>query len=537
MATSAVNPDVAAGLGGTQTPGQASNGPPAPTPPLQPGPQAHRGILSDILHAVGDALGGPKDRDVVDPATGNVNKVPLSRGERIAGGIARGILGAGAGMSQHGPGSIGRSMQAGAAAEANVEAGQREKTQQESQNVRQGIEQRATIAYHNNQMLMQQREADRMDTEVKAKIADSNRSFALLLQQNGGQQPPILMNGKDINGQPGNEADMMKFFSGADGHKAPDGYSYLYVPTTTEDGKMSHTVYQVPINTMKQPITLSGKDFKDQTGVEPPSPTVSLTMENLIALRAKKTADDLQQTQEKRAAAEANRAEKLLPSQIAESHARAANLQAGATKDIAEAKALGGAQLDTPDVTGFKPDLPLGGVKVYNKRLDSYKKNIDQLAGTEATYQQFSDVLSDINAGKDMTGAQSVVALFNAIGISVEPLRGKGMRINKNIVADHQEARSFGQDLYQKWLSLKKGDIITPQQVKDYAGIASQVRTNQYVNLINQMHADGVKADTALGFLKGNGRQIDDGTIKIFIAAAGGDPQKGAAIAHQMGWK
>jgi len=174
-------------------------------------------------------------------------------------------------------------------------------------------------------------------------------------------------------------------------------------------------------------------------------------------------------------------------------------------------------RLTLPD---SKPDLPPGGVKEYNKRLDSFKKNIDNLASTEATYQQFSDVLNDINAGKDMSGAQSVVVLFNAIGISVEPLRGKGMRINKNIVEDHQNARSFGQDLYQKWLSLKKGDIITPQQVKDLPPSLRRSEQIKYINLINQMHADGVKADSAIGFLKGNGRQIDDGTIKIFIAAA-----------------
>src|SRR6267378_1200141 len=212
MATPAINPDVTSGLG-TQTPGQASQGPPAATPPIAPGPQAHRGILSDILHAVGDALGGPKTRNEVDPATGNVNKVPLSIGQRIAGGIARGIFGAGAGLSQHGPGSVGRSVLAGAQAEREVEQGQQAKTQQESQNVRSGIEQRATIAYHNNQMLMQQREADHLDAETNAKIAESNRQFETLAQQNGFQKPPILVGGKDINGQPGNEADMMKFFS------------------------------------------------------------------------------------------------------------------------------------------------------------------------------------------------------------------------------------------------------------------------------------------------------------------------------------
>jgi len=94
----------------------------------------------------------------------------------------------------------------------------------------------------------------------------------------------------------------------------------------------------------------------------------------------------------------------------------------------------------------------------------------------------FNQVLGDINAGKDMTGAQSVVALFNAIGLSATPLKGMGMRINSNTVAEHVGARGLGQSLYQKFLGLKNGDIITPQQVKDYATIAMQARHDAYVN-------------------------------------------------------
>ena|ERR1017187_7701423 len=121
-------PPAAAALGADQqTPIQPPQQQQAPSPDqagsdfhpgqaLQPGPNEHRGILSDILHAVGDALGGPSTKQSVDPNTGEVTKTPVSTGQRIAGGIARGIVGAGAGMAQHGPGSVGRSVLAGAEA-------------------------------------------------------------------------------------------------------------------------------------------------------------------------------------------------------------------------------------------------------------------------------------------------------------------------------------------------------------------------------------------------------------------------------------
>jgi hypothetical protein len=555
MSTSATTPDINAENPGVANQpaaaGLGSNAPPPPdvsnlpansqtaqapqTPPLQPGPAAHRGILSDILHAVGDALGGPKTQQTVDPATGNIVEKPTSTAQRISQGIARGIVGAGAGIAEHGPGALGRSVVAGANSANQANQQQKENTLKQSENVRQGLEQKATIAYHNNQMLLQQREADRMDTEMRSKIADSNRQFGILAQENGFQKPPIIMGGKDINGQPGNEADMMKYFSDPQNHKAPDGYAYMYVPTTTEDGKAAHEVWLAPINAMKQPVTLTAQQLKDQTGIDSPGANATVLMQDLIALRAKKTADDLQTAQEQRAETAAKEQTELLPLTKKHLQAETNNLQSEADKNIAEAKALGTAQVDAPDLSGFKPDLPPGGIKEYNKRVDSFKTDISKLTQTEGSYQQFQDVLNDINSGKDMTGAQSVVGLFNAIGLSAEPLRGKGMRITQNVVADHQNARSFGQDLYQKWLSLKKGDIITPQQIKDYANIASNVRTNEYVNLINQMHADGVKADPVLGMLQGKGRQIDPGTARIFLGVTG-DPQKARDLATKQGW-
>ena len=182
---------------------------------------------------------------------------------------------------------------------------------------------------------------------------------------------------------------------------------------------------------------------------------------------------------------------------------------------------------------------PPGGAKETNKRADSFKKDADALAKTEGTYNQFQDVLNDINSGKPLTGAQSVVALFNAIGISAEPLQGKGLQINNNTVEEHAEARGLGESLYQKFLHLKQGDVITPRQIQDYANIAMRSRHDAYVNKINEARGQGVNPEFLLP--RGNGKAIDSNTASIFYdAATGQTPQEKAANAKKAatatGW-
>lgn len=196
-----------------------------------------------------------------------------------------------------------------------------------------------------------------------------------------------------------------------------------------------------------------------------------------------------------------------------------------------------------PDALGFQPKLPVTGAAGYQKTASAFKKNIDDLSQTEQSYQQFASIINDVDSDKDLTGAQSVVALFNAIGISAEPLKGKGFRINNLTVAEHAGARGLRQSIEQKFGALKTGEIITPQQLKDYASIAANVRENKYVSLVNQMHNVGLNADSALP--TGNGQPIDPGTQRVFLRLVGWnggkptDAQKQAAIgaAQKKGWK
>jgi hypothetical protein len=220
--------------------------------------------------------------------------------------------------------------------------------------------------------------------------------------------------------------------------------------------------------------------------------------------------------------------------------AAAAGAKAFATAaGTAKGQMAGGGGPQT-DILGGTYTPPAGGVKEINKRTDSFKKDADDLAKTEGTFGMFNQVLNDVNSGKDMTGAQSVVALFNAIGLSATPLKGMGMRINNNTVEHHVEARGLGQSLYQKFLGLKTGDIITPQQVKDYATIAMQARRDAYVNKINEARGQGI--DPSFLLPRGNGRKVDANTAQIFYdTAAGNNPQEKATNAKKAaaatGWQ
>ncbi|HXE32781.1 MAG TPA: hypothetical protein VN087_02625 [Verrucomicrobiae bacterium] len=211
----------------------------------------------------------------------------------------------------------------------------------------------------------------------------------------------------------------------------------------------------------------------------------------------------------------------------------------GEALGTAEGQAAGGGG-PQQDILGGTFTPPPGGPKETNKVRDSFKKDADDLAKTEGTFNQFQSVLNDINSGKDITGAQSVVALFNAIGISATPLKGMGMRINSNTVQEHVQARGLGQSLYQKFLGLKSGDLITPQQIKDYATIAVGARHDAYVNKINEARSAGV--DPSFLLPRGNGRPLDKNTGSIFYdTAAGNTPQQKAAnglkAAQAVGWQ
>jgi hypothetical protein len=512
-----------------------------PIPPAQP----HSSVLGTVLHAVADVLGGPRTRPAVDPNTGEITHPELSNRQRIANTTGMYLKAAAAGLAAHGPGAIGQAGILGAQSAEQTKEAQNKQTQEEAQLTQSNLASKATIAYHNAQMLLEQRNMDRLDQENKDRIAESNRNFESLVTEKGWQRPPIIVDGKNINdGDPKNEPALMKYFSDGANHKAPDGYAFSYVPVPGKDG-VGHQVYLAPIDSMKQPITVSRDDYKTQTGIDLPqgAPNATLPLGDLIAQRSMfaKQNNEAQQTkleQEKFDVMKQN-----APAELRHLNAETENLKGEAAQHFAEAKALGNQAYDTPDLTGTKIDPPQGGAKEVNSRIKEFKKNIDDLAQGEGSMKQFQSVLDDLDAGKDMTGAQSVVTLFNAIGLSTKPLKGQGMRVLQSTVASHENATGLPDKLYRELLNLKAGDVITPNMVRAYATILGDSRTSQYVNLVNEMHGQHLKADPALSLLQGQGKPLnprsltDRSTWNIFLQTAGGDPVKAEAMAHQLGWQ
>lgn len=202
-------------------------------------------------------------------------------------------------------------------------------------------------------------------------------------------------------------------------------------------------------------------------------------------------------------------------------------------KDKAEAAAAARANQpnNTSDPFGVPSTLP---AKEANSRYNTFSKSyVQPLTKTDQTNAQFQSILSDVNSGKDLTGSQSVVALFDAIGISATPMKGQGFRLNKDVIQEHVEARGVDQRVAQKMGQLRSGEIITPQQIKDYANIAVQARESQYNSAIDEARRQGLPVD----FLpKGNGAKIDVSTARMYLRAAGGNRDKAIAAAGAAGW-
>jgi hypothetical protein len=291
------------------------------------------------------------------------------------------------------------------------------------------------------------------------------------------------------------------------------GKVYSAEPIRGADGKIAYQAMQVNDAPLTEDVPLFNIQGK-KIGVLPKGTS------GVVAAKAQAYAatQDIQDMGAKTRIAQQN----------ADSARISANAKAAAAANKTNPAALG------PDALGFQPKMPVTGAQGYQKIAASFKKNEDDLAQTEQTYQQFADFIKDVDAGKDLTGAQSVVGLFNAIGISAEPLKGKGFRINNLTVAEHAGARGIRQSIEQKFGALKTGAIITPQQLKDYASIAEQVRQNKYVAMVNQAHNVGLNADPFLP--TGNGQHIDVPTARIFLKLTGGNQNKAQQAAQKKGW-
>ena len=190
------------------------------------------------------------------------------------------------------------------------------------------------------------------------------------------------------------------------------------------------------------------------------------------------------------------------------------------------------------DAFGNPVGAPGMDKKEYLKRVDTYTKDYSKdLNQLDAARSQLSDIINNAEKTKKLPGADAVVGIFDAIGISSAPLKGRGFRINNSVVSEHVEGtRNAWQGMALKLSRLTPdgtGQIVSLEQLKDYERIMDQARQDAYVGAGN----DAVNRGIGIQFApRGNGRPVDANTIDIFLTLAKGDSKRASALLKQYGW-
>lgn len=176
--------------------------------------------------------------------------------------------------------------------------------------------------------------------------------------------------------------------------------------------------------------------------------------------------------------------------------------------------------------------------KEYVKRVDTYNKDYSKdLNQLDQARTQLADIIHNAETTGKLPGADAVVGIFDAIGISSAPLKGRGFRINSQIVGEHVEGtRNAWQGLGLKLSRLTPegtGQIVSLQQLKDYERIMDAARHDAYIGAGNDAVNRGIGIQSVP---RGNGAVIDENTMDIFLTMAKGNPQLASQIAKQYGW-
>jgi hypothetical protein len=178
---------------------------------------------------------------------------------------------------------------------------------------------------------------------------------------------------------------------------------------------------------------------------------------------------------------------------------------------------------------GENPKVIQDKQKVFNA------KYVEPLAPLVKSDMEFNRILS---SGDKMTPAEKVTGLLQAVGISFDPLKGKGARLNNDIIQEHAGARDIYQGALQKIDSLRPGGggPITTKQVQDYADIAKGVVHDAYVYNAHEAQRQNLPVDFLPKASK-PGEMAPDDILKIYFDAANGDHAKALAALSKAGFK
>lgn len=190
------------------------------------------------------------------------------------------------------------------------------------------------------------------------------------------------------------------------------------------------------------------------------------------------------------------------------------------------------------DPFGVKIGTTATGQVLSRKEIDGAQKTfakdyIEPLSVLAKTNSEFQRIDSNPN----QTGAEKVTALLNAVGISFDPLKGKGARINQATIEEHTQARNIWQSAIQKLNRIfGSGGPITSQQISDYRAVAEGVVHDAYVTAAQEARRQGLAVDF-LPKPTGQNQLADSLTLRIYADAAGGDLQKAHRALMAAGWR
>lgn len=226
----------------------------------------------------------------------------------------------------------------------------------------------------------------------------------------------------------------------------------------------------------------------------------------------------------------------LKHAQIEEAKARTKESNAAAGKDDATAEFTRSQLENGVDELGQPLQPFTGGLKARVAAQKVFSKDyVEELRKFNQAYDQMSNILGRAKAGTN-TGADAITGLMTAIGVSVEPLKGKGIRINKDLIGEHAQAGGILQNMAAKLSQVSPGGIgaiVTTPQLQAYANIMDDARRSLYAQA-----GEEARGKFPLDFLpRGNGRPLDVNTMHLFADAYGGDLGKAARSAQTFGWQ
>jgi hypothetical protein len=170
-------------------------------------------------------------------------------------------------------------------------------------------------------------------------------------------------------------------------------------------------------------------------------------------------------------------------------------------------------------------------VTAYNK---DYAKDLNQL---DQSRSQLSGIISNAEKTGKLPGADAVVGIFDAVGLSSAPLKGRGFRINNQVLSEHVEGtRNAWQSMALKLSRLTPegtGQIVSLKQLQDYERIMDQAHHDAYVGAANDAVNRGIGIQNVP---RGNGKPVDNNTLDIFLTLSKGDANKASRLLKQYDW-